>query len=299
MSPADITALSILLTAASVNLASAQESWTEVGALFNDRCVMCHSGESAPSGLKLDTYEDALKGSRRGPVLVSDDPPASELLLRVKGESQPAMPLVGEALSQDEIALLERWVENGVPRGEPPAADADAGGTSTMSETVTFVDVEPIFLQHCVLCHSDGGKLGAPPEGLRLDTYANIIRGGERLAVMPGQPTASEVIRRVEGVARPRMPLDGPPLPEDEVALLRRWIAEGAADADGAGAPVPADGAVRYRGVLTGRWSIDGVPFAVDGGTRIDNAPAIGQPAEMRGVVNWNGGLRATRLRTR
>ena len=55
------------------------------------------------------------------------------------------------------------------------------------------------------------GFLGhQPPEGLRLDTYANIIRGGERLAVLPRNPGLSELVRRIEGKARPRIHAEVP-----------------------------------------------------------------------------------------
>lgn len=175
----------VLILAASGG-ASAQEGpdWSNVGPLFAERCVICHSGEEAPSGLRLDSYEGAVEGSRNGPVLAPGDPAGSELVRRVRGVSQPSMPLVGQALNAEEIAMIEDWIHAGLPDGsvahvEPPPAEETAPTMLGPDDPVTFAQVEPIFLQRCAVCHSDARPEG-PPEGLRLDSYENIIRGGSR-----------------------------------------------------------------------------------------------------------------------
>ena len=191
--------------------------------------------------------------------------------------------------------------EAGMPAGD--AADTRPEAEPTRpgpGDPVTFSHVEPIFLQRCAKCHKDDGVMGGPPEGLRLDTYAHVIEGGERLVVLPGSPGLSEVVRRIEGTAEPRMPFDGPPwLDEQDIRLIRQWIEQGAPDAEGDPAPVPVGREVRYRGRLTGEWEIDGASFIVDGGTRVDDRPRVGQHAEVRGVVTSDGSVRATRLRSR
>jgi hypothetical protein len=63
--------------------------------LFGERCTLCHSGPGAPSGLHLDSYQGAVKGSQNGPVLVPGDPDGSELIRRARRISQRQMPLVG------------------------------------------------------------------------------------------------------------------------------------------------------------------------------------------------------------
>lgn len=319
-------ALCLLLLAVGGPLA-AQEApdWSVLGPFFAQRCTLCHSGADAPLDLHLDSYEGAMRGSRDGPVLVAGDIEGSELIRRVKGLSEPRMPLVGDLLTEEEIARIESWILAGLPEGaaegdavaegggaEPGAAE-EAGGTEAAPDAappseppvpgpgdpVTFAHVERIFLQRCALCHSDARE-GGPPEGLRLDSLGNILAGGERLALIPGNPEASEIVRRIEGKARPRMPHDGPPwLSEEQIALIRRWIAEGAADADGRPAPVPVGREVRFRGLMTGPEEIDGIGFAVTAGTRIDERPGVGQEAEVRGVVTEEGAIEATRMRDR
>lgn len=267
-------AVYVLVLLLGSGLARAQEapSWAETGALFAERCVMCHSGEDAPLGLQLDSYGGAMAGSEDGPVLVAGDLAGSELLRRVRGESEPRMPLVGDPLTPEEIALLEAWVGAGLPEGQivaaEPAPDDDvatdqASGTQPNAvaglapseepeapapesteaelpgpgEPVTFADVEPIFLRRCVVCHSEANPDG-PPEGLRLDTYEHILEGGEEIVLIPGSPQASEMVDYIEGTERPRMPLNGPSLSEDQIRLIRQWIEQGAPDANGVQAPM-------------------------------------------------------------
>ena len=111
--------LSIALTAtpAALVMATERPGWEGVSAIFNRQCVMCHSSvHGASLGLSLDSYEAVLAGSSRGPVLVPGDAPASELIRRLLGESTPRMPFLGVPLPQDEIDLIIRWVDAGLPR---------------------------------------------------------------------------------------------------------------------------------------------------------------------------------------
>ena len=289
----------------SSNGLQAQEAptWSEAQQLFTQKCTLCHSGKNAPLGLRLDTLKGALNGSERGPVLKAGHPDGSELIRRVRGESQPRMPLTGPPfLSVDEITMLERWVEAGLPAGDV-AVTPDAPEEPRRpgpGEVATFAHIEPILLKRCVKCHKKNGLMGRPPEGLRLDSYAHVIAGGERLAVVPGNLGLSELIRRIEGKAQPRMPFDGPPwLDAEDMVLLRQWVEEGARNAKGEPMSVPAGGEVRFRGRMTDPSSINGASFVLDNNTRIDDNPSVGDEIEIKGVVKGDGTVRANRLRKR
>jgi hypothetical protein len=110
--------LFIAIAASASPAQEAPPSWPAVAALLGTRCVMCHSGEHAAVELHLDSYEGVVAGSKNGPVVVSGDATASELIRRVRGESQPRMPFLSYPLDADEIALLEDWIEAGLPEGE-------------------------------------------------------------------------------------------------------------------------------------------------------------------------------------
>ena len=92
-------------------------------------------------------------------------------------------------------------------------------------------DVRPILSEHCFSCH--GPDPGSRKAGLRLDlrtgATATLKSGG--VAVVPGDPDASELYWRLiaedEGERMPP-PASGKRLDPAQVETLRRWIAQGA-----------------------------------------------------------------------
>lgn len=278
--------------------------YATVSSLFGRHCIVCHSGPQAVMGLRLDTHAGVIAGSERGPVVNPGDPEGSELVRRLLGVSQPRMPLTGPPfLSEAEVASIAAWIRDGAksgPAGEhaPPAATRRE--LPKPGAAVVYGDVAPILLQRCAKCHSAQSILGAPPEGLRMTTLPELLRGGDRAVVVPGHPLASELYRRVAGLAQPRMPFDGPPyLSADEIRVLGDWIAQGARDEAGSPAPIPVGRSVRFTGTLTGQWAVDGMPLRVGGATRIDKAPRVGGRVEVRGVIAADGNVDVLRLRRR
>lgn len=82
-------------------------------------------------------------------------------------------------------------------------------------------DIQPIFDRACVSCH--GGQAGLTLTGY--DRLMNGSVGGP--VVIPGDPAASELIRRLTGLSEPRMPLGGQPLGAGDIQLIEAWIAAG------------------------------------------------------------------------
>jgi mono/diheme cytochrome c family protein len=288
-----------------IPLSVAQEarkpSYADVSAIFQRHCVLCHAGENAPAGLRLDSFENVLKGSANRPVVLAGRPDESELLRRVKGVTTPRMPMTGPPyLSDAEIARLEAWVVGGlVPgdSGQPAKAEVRSDTGALKSQWVTYSDVAPIFAKRCVKCHMDGGLLGAPPEGFRLNSYQATLDVRERARVVPGHPDASELVRRIRGQAWPRMPHDGPPyLLDEEIALIQRWVEQGARDSSGQVASIPAGTRIRLRGTLNDDGTLDGLALRGTGGKRRIRP---GAHVEVRGSVDANGVVTAGRIRER
>ena len=92
-------------------------------------------------------------------------------------------------------------------------------------------DVRPVLERRCFSCHGALQQKGA----LRLDTSKAIRAGGDSgPAVVPKDPPASLLIEKVtETDPKLRMPPEGEPLTEAEIAALRAWIAAGAPAPDG------------------------------------------------------------------
>ena len=281
-------------------------TYADVAPLFAQRCVVCHSGEQAAAKLRLDAHASVLAGGGRGPVVKPGNAAGSELIRRVKGQSQPRMPMTGPPwLGDAEVALLERWIDAGAqPAPSGGAAQASASPAAVLApgpgEPVTWVHVAPVFAQRCAKCHTDGGQMGAPPEGFRLTSYASALDAADRARIVPGQPEASELLRRIRGQALPRMPMDGPPyLSANEIGLVQRWIEQGARGADGKAAAVPVGANVRLHGTFRSGSRLDDLALIVGPGARLDKAPALGQRAEVRGRLDAQVQVIVERIRAR
>ncbi len=97
--------------------------------------MLCHRGDAAPLGLRLDGFEGLMAGSERGPVVAPGDPDTSELMRRLEGRSLPRMPLTGPPFLDDaQIALVREWIAAGArndtaePEAAPPAEEAPTFG---------------------------------------------------------------------------------------------------------------------------------------------------------------------------
>ena len=278
------------------------QDWTSVSPLFEDRCVLCHSGEYAPLGLQLDSYAGLVAGSENGSIVTPGATKDSPLYLRLTGAAEPRMPLDGPPfLTEAEIALISEWIEAGAIGPETEQAQPDSILSDPRDDgQIVYGEVARIFGQSCIRCHSDNGIMDGPPEALRLNTYESILAGGDRIVLIPGNAQASEIVRRIEGLASPRMPFDGPPwLSVEDIALIRDWIEGGALSDDAVIAPMPVGGRVRLRGQMTAPNEIDGVAFIVTAKTRVDDRPPLGAQAEVRARITADGGLEAERLRER
>jgi mono/diheme cytochrome c family protein len=281
--------------------AFAGTDFADVDTVLKARCVLCHSGPAAPLGLRLDSREGVLAGSSRGAVVVAGDPAASELIKRIEGTTLPRMPMTGPPyLTDEEVALFEQWILEGMPGGVAAVPEPPPGKPEAVGGPVRYDHVAPILAQRCVKCHTEGGLMGAAPEGYRLGSYADTISTVDRVRVVPGSPGASELVRRIRGQAVPRMPYDGPPfLTSQEIALVEQWIADGARDSAGTPAPVPAGGRVRLHGMLVSPNRLDDVELVVTRSTRIDKSPRVGDYVEVRGRIDADGRVVVERMRGR
>ncbi|WP_336514342.1 DUF1553 domain-containing protein [Pollutibacter soli] len=88
-------------------------------------------------------------------------------------------------------------------------------------------DIKPILNKKCITCHGGVKKKGGFSLLFR-DEALDTTESGKR-AIVPGDPDASEMIRRLTlKDDDERMPYHKEPLSEHEINLLRRWIKEGA-----------------------------------------------------------------------
>ncbi len=134
-----------------------------------------------------------------------------------------APPLLAVALATT-LATLAR---GGNETSAPPAAP---------SQPVDFErDVWPLLEASCHHCHGPEEQQAR----LRLDARAIVMAGGNSgPAVVPGDADASLLVQRLIGHGTEvRMPSDADPLEEAEIAVIRRWVEQGADWPESVGSP--------------------------------------------------------------
>lgn len=120
--------------------------------------------------------------------------------------------------------------------------------------------IRPIIVRSCVGCHQPASMQA----GLLLTSYSGFLKGGSKgAAVIPGDPSQSILIGYLDGSKQPRMPFGGKPLPDDQIQLMKRWIAEGAKDDSPAGS---ADTAARKQTIYHEPPLVTALAFSPDGG---------------------------------
>jgi len=93
--------------------------------------------------------------------------------------------------------------------------------TSVFAADVSyFREIRPILQRQCQGCHQPNLK----SSNLDLTSYEGFNTGGQR---GPGSKT---LLGYITGENKPQMPLGQPPLPAEQIDLLKNWIAAGAKD---------------------------------------------------------------------
>jgi hypothetical protein len=94
---------------------------TDIKAILDASCVKCHSGDKPKAKLKLDTLEDALKGSKDGPILKVGDSANSFIVkstAHLLADHDSWMPPLNnkagiKPLTPDQIGLIRAWIDQG------------------------------------------------------------------------------------------------------------------------------------------------------------------------------------------
>jgi hypothetical protein len=93
----------------------------DIKPVFDQSCVKCHSGEKPKAKLKLDSLENALKGSKDGKVVIPGNSAKSPLVLNVahlSNDKDTWMPPAHNKanigpLTPEQIGLIRAWIDQG------------------------------------------------------------------------------------------------------------------------------------------------------------------------------------------
>ena len=214
----------------------------EVAPILNAKCGRCHV-QGSRGGFSLSSYAVLMKGPPEGVVVFAGDVIGSRLIETIETGD---MPRGGGRVTPTELKTLKDWVLQGAkfdgqdptamltsaaaPEPAAPKAPTPKVMRSTGKETISFAsDVAPLLVENCSGCHIDAMQVRG---GLRMDTFVRLMNGGDSgPMIVPGRGEASLLVKKLRGTAADgeRMPAGGrPPLSEDAIALVSKWIDEGA-----------------------------------------------------------------------
>jgi hypothetical protein len=158
------------------------------------------------------------------------------------------MPRGGGKISAADVSTLVTWIDAGATcdadpmagldvlarRGAalaaaPPAAAGPAAKPMPLKAgDVSFAsEVAPLLIAQCLDCHGERN----PENNLRMATLDGLLRGGRTgAAVTAGRGAESLLVKKLRGVGieGQRMPLNRDPLADGQIAMIEKWINQGA-----------------------------------------------------------------------
>lgn len=94
----------------------------DVQPILAENCLDCHQKGGAgyeASGFSMMTYDELMKGTKYGPMVIPGDAEGSNLVVLMEGRADPSisMPHGGlDKVPQSEIDLIRTWIDQGAKK---------------------------------------------------------------------------------------------------------------------------------------------------------------------------------------
>jgi hypothetical protein len=212
---------------------------TQVAPMLVGKCARCHIDKSEGK-FSMASFAALQKGSEAGVVYFPRKSQGSRIVEVIETGD---MPRGGAKVTRDELTALAKWIDEGamfdgpninaplrqlvgnvVPatKEQPKLEIVQATGKESTSYSR---DVAAVFATKCLNCHGTQ----QPRANFSMADFARFLNGGNGgPPIVPGKPAESLLVRKLRGQAGERMPLRQPPLPDDVITKIEKWIAEGA-----------------------------------------------------------------------
>lgn len=215
------------------NASFAQDKITfddHVKPLLRQRCASCHNTSKKSGDLDVTSYLALMQGGGSGSAVTPGDVSASYLFALVNHDEEPYMPPDSPRIPDEEIALLQGWIEQGALENQsskarvntgPRIAAVDASATERPATVVVpgHLPLEPVMVpqragsvvashthpwapvaatagSNQVLLHSteDGRLVGVLPFTEGTINVVRFSRNGALLIAAGGRPGAQGIV---------------------------------------------------------------------------------------------------------
>ena len=228
------------------------EDFASLGRRISDIKRFVQGGETLPAAEEIQS----LKAAYRRAAAEGLDRDRLRRGLDAVRELQFAVELDGVVLP----AIYEdQWLGDVPAKSDPtppvgpvsnaePISAAPSDASPEVAEVSFGRHVAPILLENCVGCHIDTDR---PRADLDLSSLASMVDAG---VVESGDGESSLLVQRIRGIGGDRMPGGGrPPLKDDQIQLIARWIDSGAS-------PGSVSPSAPLRRAVDAAWSADATP---------------------------------------
>jgi hypothetical protein len=91
----------------------------DVRPILDENCLACHQegGEGfVASGFSMESYEDLMKGTKYGPMVIAGDSEGSNLIVLMEGRADPSISMPHgsmETVPTRKIQRIRSWIDQG------------------------------------------------------------------------------------------------------------------------------------------------------------------------------------------
>lgn len=131
----------------------------DIAPILNQNCVACHNPKKTESKYLITNFSAFTKGGAVGEgfTVVPKDAEGSYLVELVRPDGEPRMPYKQDPLKPDQIALIERWINEGA---KYDGADPEEDWTALIRKTTTVAVPEtyPVAVPVTAVAFSPDGS---------------------------------------------------------------------------------------------------------------------------------------------
>jgi len=91
----------------------------DVQPILQANCLSCHQEGGAgfeASGFSMATYDDLMKGTRNGPMIIPGDSAGSNIIVLMEGRADPSIRMPhgsSKRINQADIDTIRLWIDQG------------------------------------------------------------------------------------------------------------------------------------------------------------------------------------------
>ena len=112
----------LLLAVAGCMVEDAVSYSRDVKPIIQNNCLSCHEQGGAgfeASGFSMETYDDLMKGTKFGPMIIAGDSEGSNMVVLMEGRADPSISMPHgdlERVRQSDIDTIRRWIDQGAKK---------------------------------------------------------------------------------------------------------------------------------------------------------------------------------------